>query len=145
MNAEKELELLQSIVNQWVGFSFKIRGWLLALITGLTVGYLSGKIEFGGVVYLAISASLIACFWIIDQSQRVVAGLAIKRMQHIEELLRSDHPYDGPRITESLLPALKPLFVLKEVFKASFQALSFIPYFVLLLLAVVLAWFGPSP
>ncbi|SAL32911.1 hypothetical protein [Caballeronia humi] len=100
--AMEEWRQLQAIIGRYDGFDFSIRGWLLVLVgAAMTAHFSKGSpISTGLFVLLALTA--IIALLMSELSIRVVKRRAINRVFVIEEALRKEADYDGPRISLTL-------------------------------------------
>ena len=102
MIALEELKLVQSIIHTQEQMRFKVVGWCIATITGLSVAYLSEKLDLPHTSYFVLSILIILIFLWLDTVHRVAVDRAIMRSGEIEKALRGEAEYDGPKIGESL-------------------------------------------
>lgn len=100
--ALEELKLLQGIAQNQEELRFKIRGWCLALVTALSVAFLSERIKFSGGQYIFVSCLILVLFLWLDVLYRVAQDRAFARKKVVEEYLRGIGEYSGPLIRDSL-------------------------------------------
>ena len=62
----------------------------------------SGKTKLNGAAFGSVSAVLTVFFAFAELVVRVAKRKAIWRVDEVEEALRGEKPYDGPKITASL-------------------------------------------
>lgn len=106
--AFKEIELLQAIITRQLEHSLKVRGWLIILISGLTVAAFREIAIIAPRNYLIIGILITFVFMFIESMQHSILHFARERMASIESMLRDTPPeYDGPRICISLKDAWK--------------------------------------
>jgi len=130
MNPEKELEIIESIIDRLEKTEYTIRGWLIALITGLTIALYSGKTSIDKWKFIVLGLSIIIVFLIIEILHRVPKLKAFKRADEIEKHLRGEiAKYDGPKIHLTLSGKRK----LKEMLKDLIKIQTCLPYILLML------------
>ena len=115
----------------------KIHGWMLALVTGLTILVLKDNPPvINSYEYLLLCLMLVALIISLEIFLRVPVHYAIARSRQIEKALRGEGPYEGPILSSQL--GTKPTFqVLFVLFK---RLRIWAPYVVLLLFAAVAAY-----
>jgi|SRR3954447_24142729 len=100
--AIEELKTLQSIISKHDDLRAQVLGWCVALITGLTVAYLSKPVEIDRWGFVALSVSIVLLFLWVSVSYKVAQDRAIERARTIESQIRAQATYDGPLVTDSL-------------------------------------------
>ena len=103
--AIEELKILSSIIGRIEGLIYQRQGWLLTLITGLTVAEVSlrDNPSIHAYQFALISVAITVVFYIADLVQRVTVHRAIVRSGIVESSLSdSAKKYDGLKISESL-------------------------------------------
>ncbi len=100
--ALEELKLVQAIINTQEQIRLKIMGWGVATVSAISVAYLSEKLDLPSNSYLALSLVIIGIFLWLDTVHRVAVDRAIERSGEIEECLRKEATYDGPKIGKSI-------------------------------------------
>lgn len=133
--AMAEWSRLESIVSRQSELAFKTRSWLIALLTALLIGVFTGRISIAGHAYWVISYGLAVSFFLMEAIQRVPQSQALRRIARIEEHLRGERDYDGPRICIDLPLRLRVLDLLQE----ARTHIMWLPY---LMIAIVVFLFG---
>ena len=117
--AKEEWKLLQAIIGRLENNEYKIRSWLIALLTALGVGLFSGKIPLlNPAEFLTMSALLILLFLFIELIHRIPKRRAMNRVGYIEKCLRTGTGYCGPKIRKELsqrarfVPMFRELLIL---------------------------------
>jgi len=100
--ALEELKLVQAIITNQELVRLKIMGWGVAATIAISVAYLSEKIDLPALSYLMLSVIIIGIFLWLDTVHRVAVDRAIERSGEIEECLRKEKAYDGPKIGQSI-------------------------------------------
>lgn len=101
--ALEELKILREIAQNQEELRFKIRGWCTALITALSVAFLSKEIKFSGGQFFLISSVVLFLFLWLDVLYRVAQDRAYTRSNIVESFLRGEEEkYEGPKIGSSL-------------------------------------------
>jgi hypothetical protein len=95
---------LQAIITRIEQQEFQIRGWLLLILSALLAAVYSEKIKLNRAAFGSVSALLTVFFAFAELVVRVPKRKAIWRVDDVEEALRGEKPYDGPRITASIAP-----------------------------------------
>ncbi len=134
--AWEEIKLLHEIVKNQEEWRFKIRGWAVALLTALSVVAFSNDVKITGSQYLALSIVVLLVTCWIDVIYRVAQDRALERANIVEEQLRTQRKYDGPKIRVKLS---RPNSI-----EAQLSALNNIrvygPYLLLLFIVSVIAY-----
>ena len=100
--ALEEWKLLASIIGRLEEVEYKIRSWLVALITALAVALYSKRLDLSVGSFALIGIILIIIFVWMDLIHRMPKRNAIKRDREIEEILREGRQYDGPKMSMTL-------------------------------------------
>lgn len=106
--SEREMALEEwkqagSIVSHHENLIFLMRGWLLTLITGMSLLLVKQDNEFmSRIQYLVLSSALIALFFILEVFLRPPVRNAIRRARKIERVLRKEIQYDGFQLSTSM-------------------------------------------
>lgn len=98
--AIEELKLLQAFIGKSDDISLKIKGWSITLSTAYIIALATGKLTNGHLTLLALLVPLL--FLWLDVVFRVAQNRAIRRSSCIEEAIRGEREYDGPRIAKTL-------------------------------------------
>ena len=129
--AIEELKILFSIISRHDDLSFKIKKWAITINSALIIGIASGKItEYIANNYLILFLPVLPLIFLwIDVIHRVAMDRAIKRQADVEECVRNNNNYDGPKIDMTLS---KP-----NSFKDQMKALNNVRmYFIYLILVI---------
>ena len=102
--ARDELQPLASIIERKEQVRLRQRNWVITIVSGLSLAFVSENVGLGRGEYLALALSSIAIFWLMETVYQHVEDRAIRRSRDLEEILREGRPYDGPLISESLAP-----------------------------------------
>jgi len=95
--AIEEWKLLSATIARLEDVEYKMRSWLLALITGLAVALYSENIDLPVVGFMIIGILLVIVFAWMDLIHRMPKRKAIERSKEVEESLRKGGPaYSGP-------------------------------------------------
>jgi|SRR6185369_3582 len=100
--ALEELKMLQSIISKHDDLRSQVLGWCVALITGLTIAYLSKPVELYLWGFAALSISIVLLFLWVSVTYKVAQDRAIERARTIESQIRAQTAYDGPLVADSL-------------------------------------------
>ncbi len=98
--ATEEWKILQGKITEWGKQMFVIRGWLITILSGLTVALFTTKVAPH--TYYVVGLVLILILMMCELIEAAWQRKAILRAARIEESLRGEKPYDGPLIGESL-------------------------------------------
>lgn len=98
-----ELRLLSDFIRGQEEVRLKIRGWNLALISGLTVAQASSDLSLGTSAYVLLGLGIVATGWFLEAWHAMAQFGGILRNYEVEEFLQgaSDH-YDGPALSSSM-------------------------------------------
>ena len=102
----KEIGVLEEIIARHETHAMKVKGWLFLLLTSASAGRIFVG-DFRHSPYFmtfVILASLVFVLW--ELFHRGLVRLAIERVATIEENMRNQAHYDGPRVVVSLSPNL---------------------------------------
>lgn len=100
--ALEELKVLQAVISKHDDLRSQLLGWCVALITGLSVAHLSKPLQVDSVGFLSLSLAIVLLFLWVGITYKVAQDRAIERVRQIEVQIRTQSPYDGPLISESL-------------------------------------------
>ncbi len=100
--AIEEWKMLSSIIGRLEDIEYKMRSWLFALITGLSIALYSKEINISWYSFIIIGYALIILFVLMDLMHRMPKRRAIERSKIVEDFLKKGGVYDGPKISESL-------------------------------------------
>lgn len=131
--AIEELKLLEDKISRHANLAFQNRGWLFALLTALVIGLFDEKDKISSLNFLLISLILTCTFFFMELIQRIPQRQAMARAKEIEEILRNERNYDGPKISISLTLGGKPSDYLKSV-----SAVVLIPYISIIIIIISL-------
>jgi len=134
----EEWKQLEGIIRLRWEFVFKIRGWLLALLTALTVALYSGHIPISRHWFLVIIYAIIIMFLWLEQVQVIIARRAIKRKEYVEMVLRGEAEYDGPKVTTELMPTGRFGILIREILSEVKNAMVIIPTILLIIVMTLL-------
>ena len=135
--ALEEWKELQGIIARLEDGEYKLRNWLLALLTGLCVAILSGKLTMSFFKFSALGQSIIFLFMVADLTHRIPKRRAIERAKKVEEFLRgAEEKYEGPNIAEML--GLRR--TLPEYGRELWRMLKHTPYLPLMVVAGIVAY-----
>ena len=81
-----ELEILQSIIDKFDDFSFRIKNWFIAVFVAVT-GY---AILHSKPALLVFNFGVIFIFYIYEISYRITHGEFLKRFREVQSILRQD-------------------------------------------------------
>jgi len=126
--ALEEWKIVQDVIHDQEEIRFKIKGWAVALISAISITFLSKKINFSSAEYLFISVGIVLLFFWTDVIHRVAQDRSQKRTFDIECFLRRKTEYDGPKVSISLSRAN----TIKEQLRSAKHARVHFPYLVLL-------------
>ena len=100
--ALEELKLVQSIIHNQEQMRVKVVGWCIAIISAISIAYLSKKLELPSNSYFGLSLAIVSIFLWLDTVHRVAVDRAIIRSGEIESFFRKEIEYDGPKIGKSI-------------------------------------------
>lgn len=126
--AIEELKIFQDVIYGQEEIRFKIKSWAFALISAISIAFLSKKTNFSSVEYLFISVGILFLFFWTDAIHRVAQDRSQKRTFDIECFLRGETEYDGPKVNISLSRA----DTIKELLRSAKHVRVYFPYLVLL-------------
>lgn len=81
-----EYRLLQDKIDRIGDFHFRVKGWLVTLVTGAVVGGLASGIPFWS--YLP-GLVLVGSFWLVDWQQTRIEEAFIARLEELEFVLKA--------------------------------------------------------
>jgi len=81
-----ELKILQSIVDKFDDFSFRVKNWFIAVFVAVT-GY---AILYSKPALLVFDFGVIFIFYIYEISYRITHGEFLKRFREVQSILRQD-------------------------------------------------------
>ncbi len=113
--ALEEYRQLQAIIGRHEDHAFKVRGVMYALLTALAVPVFSHDRILAGRQFALLAAIIILLFLFVELVHRGFVRLAIERTDALETILRTQAPYDGPLITQSLGQRRLFAMMLREV------------------------------
>lgn len=82
--ALEERKVLQSIINQQEDVSFKIRGWAIALFSGMTYIHIKEPCEFSDGLYFFTTLVLLLIFAALERRHMGAFFKLVKRCEEIE-------------------------------------------------------------
>lgn len=126
--ALEELKIIQDVIYDQEAIRFKIKGWAVALITAISIAFLSKKINFSSTEYLFTSVGIVLLFFWTDVIHRIAQDRAQKRALNIERFLRGETEYDGPKVSISLSRDN----TIKDMLRSAKNVRVYFPYLVLL-------------
>ena len=132
--ALEEWKLLASIIGRLEEVEYKIRSWLVALITALAVALYSKRLDLSVGSFALIGIILIIIFVWMDLIHRMPKRNAIKRDREIEEILREGRQYDGPKMSMTLAKPRR-CGMLQELWRMAWNT----PYLQFLILVILLS------
>jgi hypothetical protein len=102
--AIEEWRQLRTVINNGIEQQFKVRYWLLILLTALLAAVYADKMNLGAGVFVIVSLLLTICLAFVELVVREFKRRAIDRCRAVEASLRypAKAEYDGPQIEESL-------------------------------------------
>ena len=117
--AIEELKILSTIIGRIENAIYQKQGWLLTLITGLTLAVFKDNPFICKQQFLAISIPITIVFYIADVVQRIPVHRAIKRSKKVERSLEKNNSFDSPSISESLSKgkSIKDFFAIAKKFR----------------------------
>jgi hypothetical protein len=132
--AIEELKILSSVIGRIENAIYQQKGWLLTLITGLTLALLKDNPFICKQQFLAISIPITIVFYIADVIQRVPVHRAIFRSEKVEKSLRENNNFDSPLISKSLSEGnnFKDFFKIANKFRVYAQYLGIIAVIVII-------------
>jgi hypothetical protein len=98
----EEWKQLQTIIGRLEDGEYKLRNWLIAILTALSVAAFSEKLNITFSDFLLLGWTIICVFMLAELSHRIPKRKAIQREQKIEKYIREGKGYDGPRIADVL-------------------------------------------
>src|SRR5436305_14104265 len=96
--ALEELKILQSVISKHDDLRSQVLGWCIALVTGLTIAYLSKPVALDRWGFVALSVAIVLLFLWVSVTYKVAQDRAIERARTIESQIRSKTVYDGPLV-----------------------------------------------
>ncbi len=85
-NLWEELKLLQTTVNKFDDFSFRIKNWFITIVIAIT-GYAIGKPD-RKLLYLNFGVALI--FYLYEITYRIAQGDFLSRLRDVQQSIRGD-------------------------------------------------------
>jgi len=136
--AVEELKIVEEIINYQESIRFKFLGWLITIISAISVAFLSSKLNISQNSFLLLSTLIIMIFLWLDTIHRVAVDRAIERAGKIERYLRAENKkYDGPKIGESI--SIKNGIKYQIIALANIRVYS--PYLALFIAVLVIYFF----
>jgi len=135
-----EYNHLENIITNYSDKFYRIRNWLLVILSGLMVGFYTEKISVDKCDLWYGSLLFIILFYFMEIIQRVVQKKAMIRVAHVEKCLKGEEEYDGPKITESLKISENPLTLFLGVLIESKNALIWFPYLLMMFTVTALIY-----
>lgn len=99
--AWQEFQLLQQIIDRQMGIRWRLRGWLLGLLSALTVALYTDKIDSSSYLIIAVFATIVA--WILEMSENFVTSECIIRQTLIENAINTHFKEINPPTGFALL------------------------------------------
>lgn len=101
-----EMKILRDIAKHQEDQRLKIKGWLITLVTALSIAYLTKKLSISALQYVGLSLLLSVLFLWLDVVFKVAQNRALKRCADVENYLRvGAGNFDGPLISVTLSKA----------------------------------------
>lgn len=138
-SAIEELKILSSIIGRIENAIYQRQGWLLTLITGLTLALLKDNPFICKQQFLAISIPITIVFYIADIVQRVPVHRAILRSENVEKSLRENNNFDSPLISKSLSEGNN----IKDFLKIAHKLRVYAPYLGIIAVIVIIYLIAP--
>jgi hypothetical protein len=138
-SAIEELKILSSIIGRIENAIYQRQGWLLTLITGLTLALLKDNPLICKQQFLAISIPITIVFYIADIVQRVPVHRAILRSENVEKSLRENNNFDSPLISKSLSEGNN----IKDFLKIAHKLRVYAPYLGIIAVIVIICLIAP--
>jgi hypothetical protein len=137
--AIEEMKLLSSIIGRIENSIYKQKGWLLTLVTGLSLALLKDEPFISKQQYLFISILITILFLIVDGIQRVPVHRAILRSRDVETSLRENKNFDSPLISASLRKGND----IKDAFEMIRGIRVYFTYLAVILFILIIYCFAP--
>lgn len=99
-----ELHILAGVIERKEAVRLRQRNWVVTGVSGLSIAFFSSAGHIRPSEYAVVALATIMIFWLMETVYQHVEDRAIQRSRKLEEILREGRPYDGPLISESLLP-----------------------------------------
>ncbi len=101
--AVTELKLLSDFIARQEDIRLRIRGWNLALISGLTVAQASDELSLSAFAYLILGLGILLTGWFIEAWHAMAQFGGILRNHQVEEFLQGkSNKYEGPALGTSM-------------------------------------------
>lgn len=98
----EEWKQLETIIGRYEGQEFQVRGWLFVLLGVLGAALFAEKPKFSGTIFIVAGVGLVVVYCSMEIVLRIPKRRAYSRVERIEEALRGEIAYDGPRISQTL-------------------------------------------
>ncbi len=141
--ALEELSLLQAFIARQEELRFKVRGLTTALATGLALARASTSVEVDRTGFLVVGIGVITIGWTLEAWHNMAEHAGIRRSHCVEEFLRGERSYDGPRIGESVGSPDGASDVLVSFLKSLRYGRVLFFHVLLVVLLVLVAWTSP--
>lgn len=135
--AIKELEILQRVIERQEEIRLQIRKWYIAIITALTIAFLSNEITFCKCNYVLITFIITVSFLWLEVVHRVAEQRAMNRSGIVEKQLRLGNAYDGPKINDSLSKNNNPNEQWKALNNIRIYGIYVIYYLIIVILSFI--------
>ncbi len=100
----KELEIAQTLIARQESNRHQFRNWYVGILTALLIAFASKEITIEKNQFLILSGIITLIFYILEFGFGASEGRIINRSNELEEILRTNGEYDGPKIGLSLRP-----------------------------------------
>jgi hypothetical protein len=132
-----EYKILQDLITRLENNEFKIRGWLFTIITGLSLAYFSKNIMINAIGYLIVSIFCIMMFLVYELLHRIPKMKAFHRVKCLEDIIKKEGNYKGPKLYQSLTGKRSLNEMLKEFKKVQI----WLPYLMIIIIIIAIVIF----
>ena len=133
--ALEEWRQLEAKVTRHANLAFQTRGWMFGLLTALQIAAHTKTAVLTPREVFCASGLVVIMFLFMELIQRISQSEAIGRSSEVEEALRAERSYDGPRISLSMSMGGSP----RMYFRQLTNQIVWIPYTAVLSLISLLA------
>jgi hypothetical protein len=144
-----ELGMLQELIARQEELRLKLRGWNLAVITGLVLAMASADLVLSKTQFAVVGLAVPLTGWFLEAYHNLAEHSAIRRARKVEYFLQSPsaRKYDGPGISRAMLGFESRSEWARRLLKGMSYPRIALPHLVMVLIVVVvgLSLRSPSP
>jgi len=115
--ALEEIKLLQEVIGRHEGHAMRVKGLFFVIIAGLTAAIYAEGLSGSRLLMFSGTIVLTLLFMVWELYHRAISQHAITRAGEVEEQLRQQAEYDGPKIGFSLRNRIGPAELLAEAWR----------------------------